>query len=101
MNKRVDSILYEVRCGRVSALSISVQPSPDYDADALKAELLTDLQRTQPKHTAREGGTIFNTYYVTFNEAEAFTLARGQVADYREWLRDCTEIADALSRDLT
>ena len=101
MNKRVDSILYEVRCGRVAALSISAQPSPDYDADALKAELLTDLQRARPKHTAREGGKIFNTYYATFNEAEAFTLARKQVVGYREWLRACTDIADALSRDLT
>ena len=99
-SKRVDSVLYEIKCGRVHALPISIRPGPDYDADALKAQLLADLRKEWPEKHACEGGKIFNTYYVVTHEAEALTLARKQVIGYREWLLRCNAIIDALSRDL-
>ena len=47
------------------------------------------------------GGTVFNVKRTVLDEEEAFRIARRQVQEYRIWIQQHTDVADALTRDLT
>lgn len=96
----IDFKIYQVHRGKVKVRTC-VGETDEHFRVRTASGFMRLLKKKRETCPLRRGGEVFNTVHVVLNEAEAFCLARIQVARYREWIARHVDIADALARDLT